>query len=174
MSQLLSLLGVFGLLSILAVGGGTAILPEMKHLTVTRLGWVTADQFVEIYSLGQMAPGPNMLMVSVIGYRVAGYLGALAALVGFFLPACLLTLGASRLWVHFAGSPWREAVQRGLAPVAIGLMAAGVIAIAKVATRDAATIALAAVVTVILLWRHVNPALLILAAGVLGLLVLRG
>jgi chromate transporter len=174
MSHLPALLGVFGLLSILAVGGGTAILPEMKHLTVTRLGWVTADQFVEIYSLGQMAPGPNMLMVSVIGYRVAGYPGALAALVGFFLPACALTLGASRLWVHFAGSPWREAVQRGLAPVAIGLMAAGVIAIARVATRDAATIALAAAVTVILLWRHVNPALLILAGGLLGWLVLRG
>src|SRR5262245_8731046 len=146
MSHLVALLGVFGLLSILAVGGGTAILPEMKHLTVTRLGWMTADQFVEIYSLGQMAPGPNMLMVSVIGYHVASYPGALTALIGFFLPAGLLTLGASRLWGHFAGSPWREAVQRGLAPVSIGLMSAGVIAIARVATRDATTIALGAVV----------------------------
>jgi chromate transporter len=174
MSQLFTVLGVFALLSILAVGGGTAILPEMKHLTVVRLGWLTADQFVEIYSLGQMAPGPNMLMVSVIGHQVAGYLGALAALVGFFLPAGLLTLGASRLWAHFAGSPWREAVQRGLAPVVLGLMAAGVVTIAKVATRDVATIALAAVVTAVLLWRHVNPALLIVGAGLLGLLGLRG
>jgi chromate transporter len=173
MSHLLALLGVFGLLSILAVGGGTAILPEMKHLTVARLGWLTADQFVEIYSLGQMAPGPNMLMVSVIGYRVAGYAGALAALVGFFLPAGMLTFGASRLWTHFAGSPWREAVQRGLAPVAIGLMAAGVIAIARVAIQDAPTIALAAAVTGILLWRHINPALLILAGGLVGWLFLR-
>jgi chromate transporter len=174
MSRILALLGVFGLLSVLAVGGGTAILPEMKHLTVARLGWVTADQFVEIYSLGQMAPGPNMLMVAVIGYRVGGYPGALAALVGFFLPAGLLTLGTSRLWVRFASSPWREAVQRGLAPVAIGLMAAGVIAIAKVATRDVATVALGAAVAAVLLWRHINPALLILAAGLLGLLILRG
>ena len=173
MSHLVALLGVFGLLSILAVGGGTAILPEMKHLTVGQLEWVTADQFVEIYSLGQMAPGPNMLMVSVIGYRVAGYLGALAALVGFFLPASLLTLGASRLWVHFAGSPWRESVQRGLAPVAIGLMGAGVIAIAKVAVRDVATMALALAVTAILLSRHINPALLILAGGLVGVLLLR-
>lgn len=173
MSRLLSLLAVFGLLSILAVGGGTAVLPEMKHLTVTRLGWVTADQFVEIYSLGQMAPGPNMLMVAVIGYRVAGYPGALAALVAFFLPACLITLGAGRLWVHFAGSSWREAVQRGLAPVAIGLMAAGVVAIAEVATRDVAAIGVAVVVAMILLTRHINPALLILAAGLLGFLAFR-
>jgi chromate transporter len=174
MTQLLSLLGVFGLLSVLAVGGGTAILPEMKSWTVTWLGWVTADQFVDIYSLGQMAPGPNMLMVSVIGYRVAGWAGALAALVGFFLPACLLTLGANRLWVHFAGSPWRGAIQRGLAPVAIGLMAAGVVAIARVATHNVATVGLAAAVTLILLWRHINPALLILAGGAVGWLVLRG
>jgi len=174
MSHLLALLGVFGLLSILAVGGGTAILPEIKHLTVTSLEWVTADQFVEIYSLGQIAPGPNMLMVCVIGYRVASYPGALAALIGFFVPACLLTLGTSRLWVHFAASPWREAVQRGLAPVSIGLMAAGVIAIAKVATRDAGTIALAAAVAGVLLWRHVNPALLILAGGLVGGLLFRG
>src|SRR5262245_57505616 len=168
MSHLVALLGVFGLLSILAVGGGTAILPEMKHLTVAQLGWLTADQFVEIYSLGQMAPGPNMLMVSVIGYHVAGYPGALAALVGFFAPASLLTLGISRLWARFAGSPWREAVQRGLAPVAIGLMAAGVLAIAKVATRDALSAAVALVVAAVLLWRHVNPALLIIAAGLLA------
>jgi chromate transporter len=174
MTPILSLLGVFGLLSILAVGGGTAILPEMKHWTVTWLGWVTADQFVDIYSLGQIAPGPNMLMVSVIGYHVAGYPGALAALVGFFLPTCLITLGASRLWAHFAGSPWRAAVQRGLAPVVIGLMGAGVIAIARVAAHNPATIALAAAVTVVLLWRHINPALLILAGGLVGWLAFRG
>jgi chromate transporter len=175
-----SLLGVFALLSLLAVGGGTAVLPEMKTMTVTHLGWLTADQFVTIYSLGQLAPGPNMLMVSVIGYHVAGtagplagLAGAFAALVGFLLPSSLLALGVSRLWGHFEGSPWRTAIQRGLAPMAIGLMAAGVIAIAKVATRDVTTIAMASLVTVILLRRHVNPALLILAGGLVGWLLLR-
>ena len=65
----LQVLGVFALLSILAVGGGTAVLPEMKALTVNRFHWLTPEQFGQIYSLGQLAPGPNMLMVSV---RVTG------------------------------------------------------------------------------------------------------
>jgi chromate transporter len=151
-----SLLGVFALLSLLAVGGGTAVLPEMKAMTVSRLSWLTADQFVTIYSLGQLAPGPNMLMVSVIGYHVAaqagllaGLAGALIALAGFLLPSSLLAFGVNRLWGHFEGSPWRTAIQRGLAPMAIGLMAAGVIAIGKVATRDITTLAMAALVTAI-------------------------
>ncbi len=165
------LLGVFGLLSVLAVGGGTAILPEMKHFTVARLHWLTADQFVEIYGLGQMAPGPNMLMVTVIGYHVAGVAGALAAMIGFFLPASLLTVGVSRVWNHLAASPWRQAIQRGLAPLAIGLMASGVIVIARTAIRGVPTALIAGVVALILLRRHVNPALLILASGLLGLLL---
>ena len=94
MSTLLRLLGVFGLLSVLAVGGGLAVLPEMKKLTVEQYHWVTANQFVDFYSLGQMAPGPNMIMVALIGYKVAGLGGALAVLIAFFLPASVLTFGA--------------------------------------------------------------------------------
>jgi chromate transporter len=172
MTKLLQLTGVFGLLSVLAVGGGVAVLPEMKHLTVEEHGWVTADQFVDIYSLGQMAPGPNMLMVIVIGYRVAGVVGALAVLVAFFLPAGLLTFGAGRLWIRLEGWPWRLAIQRGLAPVSIGLMLAGTITIARVAFDNLTSVAMAAAVLVILLSRHINPAYLILASGVVGWLVL--
>lgn len=168
MNRLLDLAAVFSLLSILAVGGGVAVLPEMKDETVHAHAWVTADQFVDIYSLGQMAPGPNMLMVGVIGWRVAGPLGAAVVLTAFFLPASLLTLGANRLWHRFAASPWRLALQRGLAPVSIGLMAAGIVAIGKNAVNAPVPIALAVAVTAILLLRHVNPAWLILASGVVG------
>ena len=75
MNRIVDLLAVFGLLSVLAVGGGAAVLPEMKHLTEIEHHWVTESQFIHIYSLGQVAPGPNMLMVGVIGQRVAGWPG---------------------------------------------------------------------------------------------------
>jgi len=168
MDRLLPLIGSFGILSLLAVGGGVAVLPEMKDVVVHQHHWVTSDQFVDLYSLGQMAPGPNMMMVTVIGYRVAGFPGALAVTAAFFLPACALALFANRLWRRFEGSPWRESVQRGLAPLAIGLMAAGVVSIAEVATRTIPSIALALVVLSFLLRFRVNPAWLILASGVLG------
>jgi chromate transporter len=172
MTKLLQLFGVFSLLSVLAVGGGVAVLPEMKQSTVVQHQWITADQFVDIYSLGQLAPGPNMLMVTVIGYRVAGVPGALVVTLAFFLPASVLTFVASRVWDRFEGSAWRAAVQRGLAPVAIGLMLSGVVTIARVATRDIPTIAIALVVLAILLRHRVNPAWLILASGVIGWLAL--
>jgi chromate transporter len=172
-STLPRLLGVFGLLSVLAVGGGLAVLPEMKKLTVEDYHWVTADQFVDFYSLGQMAPGPNMIMVALIGYKVAGLGGALAVLVAFFLPASVLTFGANRLWHRLSAWPWRESTRRGLAPVTVGLMTAGVISIGKVAIDAIGTAILALVVTVILLTTRVNPALLILGSAIAGWALLR-
>jgi chromate transporter len=170
----LDILGVFALLSILAVGGGTAVLPEMKAMTVDSYRWLTDDQFRDVYSLGQLAPGPNMLMVIIIGYHVAGTLGALLAFAGFFLPASALTFVVSRIWNHFEGSPWRLAVQRGLAPIVVGLMTAGVIAIGRSAIGGATTLILAAAVFALLYFGpRINPALLVAAGGVLGLLLLK-
>jgi chromate transporter len=172
-STLLRLLGVFVMLSVLAVGGGLAVLPEMKKLTVEHYHWVTADQFVDFYSLGQMAPGPNMVMVALIGYKVAGIAGALAVLAAFFVPASVLTFGANRLWHRLSAWPWRESIRRGLAPVTVGLMLAGVIAIGKVAIATIGTARPAVVVTVILLTTRLNPAPLILASAIAGRALLR-
>lgn len=166
--NVLALLWVFGLLSVLAVGGGTAVLPEMKALVVNQHHWLTSDQFGQIYSLGQLAPGPNMLMVSVIGYRVAGAAGAAAALLGFFVPAGLIMFLCGRIWDRYESSPWKEAVQRGLAPLTIGLMLAGTWVLAKTVILAPSTAVIAVIVTAILLWRHVNPALLIFGGGIVG------
>lgn len=165
MAKLLNLTWVFMLLAILAVGGGTAVLPEMQHMTVDQFHWVTKGQFRDIYSLGQVAPGPNMLMVLLIGQKMAGAMGALVVGLAFFLPDCILTLIANRLWVHFKDSPWRAAVQHGMAPVAIGLMLSGTYTVAKISIVDLATGLVAVSVFTILYFRHVNPALLILIGG---------
>lgn len=174
MSTLLQIAAAFGVLSLLAVGGGAAVLPEMKATVVADHGWLTSDQFVEVYSLGQLAPGPNMLMVQVIGERIAGVPGALVALLAFFLPASVLTYATGKLWDRLDGWPWRESIQRGLAPISIGLMLAGTITIGRIAVNDPRTIAMAGAVTAILLWRRTNPAWLILACGALGWALLRG
>jgi len=169
----LSLLGVFSLLSILAIGGGTAVLPEMKALTINAHHWLTESQFRDIYSLGQVAPGPNMLMVIVIGYHVAGTPGALIAFTGFFLPASALALGCSRLWNHFDGSPWRLALQNALAPIVVGLMASGTIAVARTAITGTETTLIAiAVFAMVYFGPKINPALIILAGGAVGYLTL--
>jgi len=181
-NKLVSLVNVFALLSLLAVGGGTAVLPQMKHEVVGTHHWLTAEQFTDIYSLGQLAPGPNMNMVSVIGYHVAGIPGAILVLIAFYLPSCTLVFAVGKIWDHFDGSPWRDAVRRGMAPITIGLMTSGVYAIGRTATininnsmrHNLITIAITLMVTAILLIRRgTNMALLILAGGAVGWFALR-
>src|SRR5262249_35393131 len=149
------------------------VLPEMKDRTVNQYHWVTADQFVDFYSLGQMAPGPNMVMVVLIGYKVAGLGGAIAVLMAFFLPASVLTFGANRLWHRLSAWPWRESLPRGLAPLAGGPMTARVVRLGQGAIDAPRTLVLALVVTVILLTTRVNPALLILGSAIVGWALLR-
>ena len=181
MNKLVSLVNVFALLSLLAVGGGTAVLPQMKHETVATHRWLSAEQFTDIYSLGQLAPGPNMNMVDVIGYRVAGIPGAILVLLAFYLPSCTLVFAAGKIWDHFEGSPWRDAVKRGMAPITIALMMSGVYAIGRTATisidhslrHNLITVAITTIVTGVLLIRHVNFVLLVLAGGAVGWFALR-
>ena len=180
MSKIIELVNAFALMSLLAVGGGTAVLPEMKHETVERHRWVSDTQFAEIYSLGQLAPGPNMTCVSLIGYEVSGVAGLIAVLFAFFFPACLLCYFVSQVWDAAEGSPWRAAVQRGMAPVVIGLMLAGCYALGKTASFNPAkgldynllTLAIGAAVAIVLSLTRINPALTILAGGVAGYFLL--
>ena len=161
----------FARVSLLAIGGGSAALPEMHSVVVTDTHWLSNQQFKEIYSLGQVAPGPNMTMVAVIGRHVAGWAGALVTLVAFFVPSSLLAVGANRLWRRLEPWPWLEAIRQGLAPVAIGLLIAGVWLLARLAIDGVPTLAIAVVATVILLIWRVSPIWLIIAGASLSWLV---
>jgi chromate transporter len=165
MSKLINLIWVFALLSILAIGGGTAVLPEMERLTINHFHWITLGEFRDMYSMGQVAPGPNMTMVLLIGYRIWGALGALAVGMAFFLPDCVLTLVIHRLWDRLKDLPWRTAVQHGMAPVAIGLMVSGTYDVARLSIFNLTSLLIAAAVFALIIWRHFNPAALVLGAG---------
>jgi chromate transporter len=169
MSQLIHLAMTFSLLSILAVGGGTAVLPEMQTLLAQQFN-VSHTQFVQIYSIGQVAPGPNMLMVLVIGFQIAGMLGAGIVLLSFFLPSSIFCFYAGRLWMYFGESPWRRSIQNALEPISIGLMASGVYAVAKASIFDVTTLILALLSLYCVLKTKINPALVILGSGLIGLL----
>jgi chromate transporter len=153
----------------------------MKHVVATRHHWLSADQFTDLYSLGQLAPGPNMNMVTVIGDKVGGVAGAVLVLVAFYLPSCTLAFAAGRIWDHFRDSPWRESVQRGLAPITVGLMLSGVYAVGRVASLNAQhslrhnliTLGLTIAVALAVMARRLNPALLILIAAGIGWFALR-
>jgi len=171
MSLLIHLAWTFALLSVLAVGGGTAVLPEMQTILAHQFG-IDHTQFVHIYSIGQLAPGPNMLMVLVIGYQIAGLIGAGVVLLAFFLPSSLMCFYMGRLWNRFGENPWRRSIQNALEPISIGLMSSGVYAVAKASVVSGITLALALVTLYLILRTKINPVLVILGSGGFGTLLM--
>ncbi len=168
---LLTLAAVFGALSVQAVGGGPAVLPEMQR--TLHASFALPDQeFVQSYGLGQLVPGPNMLLVVVLGYRIAGTVGAVVALAAFFLPMSIIVFYVARyLRKHLAGSRWGAAVRDGLAPVTIGLMASGAYAMGKAAASTWLAIGVALVVFILMVRTQTNPVWLVLASALFGALL---
>ncbi len=170
MNQITALIRVFSYLSLLTVGGGMAAFPELKVLTVDVHKWLTFPQLIHLYSIGQMAPGPNMMMIVSIGQWTAGVPGALVTVIAFFGPTVLLAYGVTKAWQKLGKWPWRNSIEQGLAPVSIGLLLAGTFSMAKGAITGLETGTIAVVTLLILLQYKVNPALLVVGGAVVGLL----
>ena len=169
MNQVPALVRVFAYLSLLTIGGGMAAFPEMKILTVEAHQWLTFPQLIHLYSVGQMAPGPNMMMIVPIGEWAGGALGAIVVVLAFFGPTAVLTFIVGRLWNKLEKWPWRRSIQQGLAPVSIGLLLAGCFTMAKGAIFGLETATIAVVVLLLLSNYKINPALLILVGAVIGI-----
>jgi chromate transporter len=157
----------FGMLSLLAVGGGTAVLHEMQEVLQSRYQ-IDAETFVHVYSVGQLAPGPNMTMVLIFGFQIAGVLGSALVGLSFFLPSSFLCFWIGRVWAKIGDTPWRRAVQSALEPISIGLMCSGVYAVAKAAIQGPLTIALALTSLVLILATRINPVYVIVVIGGAG------
>ncbi len=115
----------FALLSLLAVGGISSIMPEMQRVVVETREWLSASEFTQLFAISQAAPGPNVLIASLIGWKLAGLSGAVVALAGICGPAVLLAWWTGVVWERFRMAPWRMMVQRALAPVSVGFVIAG-------------------------------------------------
>jgi chromate transporter len=169
MNEIPALARVFAYLSLLTVGGGMAAFPEMKILTVDVHQWLSFKQLIHLYSVGQMAPGPNMMMIVAIGLWVGGFAGAVVTLIAFFAPTALLAFLVARAWKRLERWPWRKSIQEGLAPVSIGLLLAGCFTMAKGSVTGLETAAIAVGVLLMLLQYKINPAILVVAGAVIGL-----
>lgn len=167
MTVLILLCLTFGMLSLLAVGGGTAVIPEMQTVLQSKFN-IDHTTFVHVYSLGQLAPGPNMLMVLIFGLQIAGLLGAGTVMISFFLPSSVLCLMIGRVWAKVGESPWRRAVQNALEPISIGLMCSGVWSVAKAAINGPLSAGLALLSLAVILLSRLNPVYMILGAGAVG------
>lgn len=167
-SPIWTLVATFALMSLFAVGGAAAAVPEMHRIAVDVHHWMNEKQFADAYAIAQLSPGPNVLIVTLIGYAVAGIPGALAATLAMCLPTAVLAYFVSRLLNRPGQSRWPALIQSALVPVSIGLMAASAFILAQSTDRTLAALVLTAAVALIAAVSRINPLWLLLAGGLLG------
>jgi chromate transporter len=173
-STLANLAVVFAQLSLLAFGGTNSVLPEMQRQVVGVHSWVTAQEFAALFALAQAAPGPNMLVVTLIGWHVAALPGALVATLGVAGPSSVLTFVATGVWYRFRDAPWRRLVQAGLMPVTAGLVMASAALLIRTTAIGSGTASIAVVAAMLFLFTRLHPLLVLAAAAALGALGVLG
>ena len=170
--NLLELALYFALLSLLSVGGLPSVMPEMQRFVVELKGWLTPDDFMQAFAVGQAAPGPNVLITSLIGWKVAGLPGAFVALGAMCFPAAVVAWWVSDLWERFKDTRWRRAAQRAIAPVVIGMILSGGVVLATPGAPDWRLWLIAGAAALGMLASKLNPLWLLAGGGILGAVLL--
>ncbi|MDY6997496.1 MAG: chromate transporter [Actinomycetota bacterium] len=176
MSTYLELAMLFGSLSLMSIGGGNVVLPEMHLRAVDDYHWLTSRQFADVFSVSQAAPGPSILIVTLIGYGAGlqaggvpgAILGGVIATAAMIVPAAGVVLVVTRFWQRAENSKWRIAVEKGFAPMTVGLILATSLVMSRAADHDWRSYLLTAVCVAIFVLTKVNPLVVVATAAVLG------
>jgi len=171
MAVLLSLALLFTELSLLAFGGGNTILPEMQRAVVQVHHWMSAQEFSALFALAQAAPGPNMMIVPLIGWQVAGWSGLLVSSLAKFGPSSVVTLIVMGGWKRYKDRPWRQVIQRGLVPVTVGLVVSSGLLIAKASATTLSLAGVIALCTLLALNKRIHPLWVLAVGAVLGIVL---
>lgn len=169
---LLELALYFGLLSLISVGGMPAVMPELQRYVVDVKGWLTPGEFIQAFAVGQAAPGPNILIASLIGWKVAGIPGAIVALAAICGPAAVIAWWVAELWERFKDSAWRKAIQKAISPIVVALILSSGVIIATPGPPDWRLWLIAGASAGAMLATKVNPLWMLGGGGVLGALLL--
>lgn len=175
LGQLLEVMGTFLSLSLFSIGGGNTLLTEYHHLSVEKYCWLTSSQFSDLYALAEAAPGPSSMLVGLLGMGAAwregpwwALLTAIGAEVAILLPSTLLVVAACLSWNHFRHSRWREAFERAMGPITLGVLFAVGVKILRLSDTNAAGLVVSGLVCVLVLTTRLSPLWMMAVAGVLG------
>jgi len=166
---LVALAANFALMSLFAMGGANAAFPEMHRVAVEVMHWMSDRQFADLYAIAQVTPGPNVIVVTLIGFHVAGLAGAVVATLAMCGPTCIFAFFVGRVWDSFKEARWRLIIQAALVPISLGLLGASTLVIARIAGQSWQTVALMLVTAAVSYWLHLNPLWIFAAAALLGL-----
>ncbi|MFV5369401.1 chromate transporter [Acinetobacter junii] len=163
---------VFTQLSVLAFGGGNAILPEMQHHVVTVHQWMTAEQFSSLFAMAQAAPGPNMMIVPLVGWHVAGPAGLLVTSLAKFGPSSIITVYVLKFWQRFKDHPLRARFEKALKPITVGLVLVSAWLIADASAQNALLILIVILTAILGVFKKVHPLWVMALGAGLGICLL--
>jgi chromate transporter len=162
--------GLFATIGAFTFGGGLSMIALVEEHVVRRLHWLSSEEFIAGLALGQLTPGPVLMMAAYVGYKLLGIGGALAAAAAAFLPSFVLMLAILPVFDRVRNLAWARAVIQGIAPGVIGVMAIALVRMAPPAIPDPfAVIVLIASVAAIRLW-NVAPLKAMAGGAVVGML----
>lgn len=161
--QLLELFGQSALLAMQAIGGVMATLPIIESHQ-----WMAPETLASLTAIGQASPGPNMLLIPLIGWKLAGIPGALIAALGFCLPSSILVLMMYKRWSTFKQSAWKIAIQGALAAIGAGAVLLSTYAFLRISGLSALGLALMALTALLTMKTKIPPVVLIAAGGIIG------
>lgn len=161
----------FVLISLLAFGGGQAALPLLERTAVDETGWIDADDFAAAVAFGYLTPGPVLITATFIGYRAAGFWGALAATLGAFLMPWLLAAAAAHQLQRFLRRPWLRGFGRGAGAAVVGLLGVTALSLAQSSFTSWPYAVIAGSALLLSLKTKLHPFLILVAGAVIGTLI---
>jgi chromate transporter len=161
---------LFAAIGAFTFGGGLTMIALLEEHVVNHLHWLTPREFVDGLALGQLTPGPVLMLAAYVGYKVLGIGGAIVAAAASFLPSFVLMLVLLPLFDRIRSLTWARAVMQGIVPGVIGVMAVALVRMTPHAAPDPLAIAaLGVTLTMLILWR-VAPLKAMLGGSVFGIL----
>lgn len=160
----------FLVLSLLSIGGANAIIPEIHLRVVDVHHWLTDTDFSQMFALAQAAPGPNVLIVSLVGWKAAGIVGAIVAMLAMCGPSSALAYYVAGVWERFRDAPLRIAIQRGLEPITVGLVLSAGYVLTRMADHTWMAYAITGTTLLLCLTTRLHPLWMLAVAAGLGAL----
>jgi len=161
------LLAALGL-SLLAVGGAVAVIPEAYRIAVETRGWLTPERFAELYAISQAAPGPNAMLIGLMGWALAGWIGGLLTMLAFVGPTSVIAVLAFRRWAAWLPAARQAAIRAALLPVSVGLVLSAGVLISASLGAGALVMGVVAAAAVLHGGTGAHPLLVLLGGAAIG------
>lgn len=152
-------------LSLASFGGASSIYAPLQHEVVDIEKWVTAREFLDLFAISRAMPGPGSLFCTLLGWQVAGLTGAIVASIAIYLPSSALVYAVGHVWSRHRGKRWHTALQQGLTPLGAGLLFAGVVTLARLASDGVLPVAIIIGVCGLMVWKPKTHPIVFLIGG---------